>query len=1221
MALPIDIFLTASAGFKTALLDDKNERKIFVEIDFEQTSSFIDVTEFIEKVDIGSQLRSEIGGFTGATSNTAKITFRNDELSDSSRPFSTGFFSAFNASTFHFNGVGVSNPGGGGFSSSLKIGNLRAGRKVKIKATVGDGNETITIFTGTVDKAGFVEGLTGTQTTVDISLHDRSKDLIDTKAVTKSALSSYTTDDDELIFINLKVCDSADVANSLVHRIAEIGGVVAGDIISEDILNVVSFVKLTKNVWPELVEIAEAYNALVYFDGDDKLRFVRSQFNLDVIANDTFPPSVVEHTWDKDNTNKINKGHIDVFANKVQVSGKIKQAAATKEIIYNFIDDQTYNTQTKQSAFVIPSSAAPTQPDIANTGVDFFAQFKTENDEKIDLAIDIDTQSQAQLLSEFDALSFATYVAFANKVNIRLSNVLLSNAKLLNIIIRGKPVRNIRDFNIFEIDQPSIDAHDEKLITINNKYFDNEVTAGSLAAFVRDFGSQTRQKFTLNVPAVLHMQAGAWIKLVLDDTTISDDVDIYCRVEGYKHNFVKHGLQTSTVELVAYIFDWNDSTTDKPKIFSDSLSTNFRSEELRKNPFADDDPIPILTGTELWDFAQRTTSSLGRRPTSEKVEFFNPNDNTGNNEFQLTRTNYRGAIGLFDLTGLNEVSLPNDLTFTTFPGLWVIVAGSTALAANIQHRHFNFTRLTRPATAAGTLTGVEQILDSGNALSGTYSAQMLMKRGTLTADSILKIIDTSLAVTRLELRFNWTTEVITQTTGKGEIIKIDDDTFLMKGSTGTAMVGTSAHKVQVFDLNETTAKTWFVTALQVEKSAFPTPWHLNSRRRPELVYKNYLNWDDLTGIEFWIRPFFNFDTATDKVYFTDKVSGTEHIVFFYDASIDKFSVVLFDGTNTSTVSAGSDGGTYATATAFLSDVDLHKDIHIKIVWDIANDILNLRINGGGIGSDITAINSPPFNDVIVFGHDGVSGFTKYCNSYIWDFICIKNINTLGDLDRHFDLNRPWYNPAEIAGDDGQTSSGGETSDVLSGDTNLFDKFGRRIQVGESKGIQASDTDGNIIHDLPNAALALDTLYVGHMFLLNNVAKAFTVSRTTVGGASGSPTDHDISAFVSSEITNISAVWVRLKMRVFGQVGAGFDIVHGIQRFGSVFGALPASEVENICCELKIDDIDLTATNFCIIPVTRDSNGIPHITERLEMVVAGVPATGVDVDFIIMGFLT
>jgi len=1229
MAVPIDIFLTASAGFKTDLLDDANERKVFLEIDFEDTSTFIDISEFVDNIDISASLKSDIGGFTGATTNTAKIRLRNDQLTDTTRPFSPGFFATFNASTFHFNGVGELNPGGGGFSSSLKIGNLRPGREVKIKATVGDGNETITIFTGFVDKEGFNETIIKTENFVDFTINDGSKDLIDTKALTKSALAAYATDNDQIILINLKVCDSGDVANSLCHRIAEIGGIAAGDIISEDVLNVVPFVKLSGNVWSELSELAEAYNALIYFDGDGKLRFVRSQFNVDVIANDTFPPTVVEHTWDKTNTNKIDKRHIDVFANLVEINGIIKQATANKEIIYNFIDQATYNKQTKQNAFVIPSSAAPTQPDITNTDFDFFAEFTTEDNEKVELAIDIDTQAQAILSDEFNALSFSVYTAFANKVQIRLSNILTSNVDLFNIIIRGKPVRNIQQFNIFEVSSAAnLLEHGEKLLKLQNKYFDSTTTAGTLAAFIRDFGSEVRQRFIMNVPAVLHMQTGAWIKLVLDDTTISDDVDIYCRVESYSHHFVKHGLATSDVQVVAYIFDWTDSTSVSPKIVSDATSVNFRSEELRKNPFSEDDPIP--TNSELWDFAQRTTTSLGRKANLASITLFDPA-----NEFQPVRSGYRGAIAIFDPT-TNNLGSPVQLDNTSD---WNIQNGATINESILSLKQFTFFQFVRPATASGTLTGIAQTLSTsiGN---GSYSVQILVRRGTHTADTRLILNDTTATVKRLELNFNWTTELITETIGTGEVIKLDtdndgiNDTFLIKGTTATDVVGANTNSFSILDVNETVQVTWFATAAKMERSAFSTPFTIDRRRVRALAYFNYLNWNDVSGVQFWIRPFFNFDTATDKIFFTDQDISTEHVSFIYDASADKFKATIVDGAtptpNTLTISAGSDTGVFDTLNAFPDNDDLHQFIHIQMIWDVPNDILNLRINGVDMQILVSTLETIPFNDTISFGSEPLKdlGTDKLGNSYMFDFICIKSINTSGaiNVDRHFDLDKPWINPDEITNSNA-TNRAATTTDINKGEINLIDNSGRQIEVGEGKGIFASDCDGNTIHDLPDSALTVDNFYMGHVYLINDqTGVAFQTSRTITG--TGPTTDRDISAFLPDNIKNIKGVYCKVTLNITGNATAAAGNIEGVARYSFTFSGTPPAQ--NQCARhsgygrsntFETDEIESTISTFTIIPVTLDTNGVYHITENLTLTNTNATAGLVVSLYTILGFST
>ena len=153
------------------------------------------------------------------------------------------------------------------------------------------------------------------------------------------------------------------------------------------------------------------------------------------------------------------------------------------------------------------------------------------------------------------------------------------------------------------------------------------------------------------------------------------------------------------------------------------------------------------------------------------------------------------------------------------------------------------------------------------------------------------------------------------------------------------------------------------------------------------------------------------------------------------------------------------------------------------------------------------------------------------------------------------------------------------------------------------------------------------MYAGHIFLLNNIAKAFTKTISVVNGPPGTPQNHDISAFISSEITNISAVWCRLRMTLIGSSTTNLGQVQGIERFGFTFASLPAAELENIAIEAvdgesQFGKIDNTHTAFCIVPVTRDSNGVPNITEFLEFKIIGTinAPHSVSVDWFIMGFL-
>ncbi|GAG66351.1 unnamed protein product [marine sediment metagenome] len=239
------LFITASPGLRASLDGEADDRKAKVEIKFNEVN-WIDVTAFVESIEIASSLES-FSGF--ATTNTAKVTLRNPKLSDSTRPFSSNFYVAYDPVTFHFNGIQLVDG----------YGYLRANREIRISATAG-ANEYIYIFTGFIDRAGFQEQEQGVVDQVAIGCWDGAKKLLETPCLTAGG--------DEISYVGFKICDSTTPAISLVHAIALLGGVAAVDVIEDNITgHTCAYVRLTDNVWKELSKIAEAYLAYLYFNG------------------------------------------------------------------------------------------------------------------------------------------------------------------------------------------------------------------------------------------------------------------------------------------------------------------------------------------------------------------------------------------------------------------------------------------------------------------------------------------------------------------------------------------------------------------------------------------------------------------------------------------------------------------------------------------------------------------------------------------------------------------------------------------------------------------------------------------------------------------------------------------------------------------------------------------------------------------------------------------
>ena len=538
------LFITASPGLRASLDGEADDRKAKVEIKFDEIN-WIDITAFVETIEIASALES-FSGF--ATTNTAKVTLRNPKLSDGSRPFSSNFYIAYNAVTFHFNGLGLVD----GF------GNLRANREIRISATAG-ANEYIYIFTGFIDRAGFQEQEQGVVDQVAIGCWDGAKKLLETPCLTAGG--------DEISYVGFKICDSTDVGSSLVHAIALLGGVAAVDVIEDNITGLTcDYVRLTGNVWKELCKIAEAYLAYLYFNGAGELCFVGSRF-ADAYVEPNPPAS--EWDFDVDNLIKIQKGHTEVVANHVKVVQKTYDIAVNKEIIYKFVDENTWDGEKNAYSIPLNDNVLPwTDPT-----VDHFLEFATPGGEKIELAYNIDAVGAILVQSTLGNITVAAYTVYANKVLLRLQN-LVANDHLEKVEIEGKPIRNTKVFNITEIDAPSVALYGEKSKKIENKYFSNDVQAQTVCAWLRDLGAHPRQTFPLTVPALLHCQTGAWVKLTLTGTGIGDAIDVYCRVDKYVHKFAKKRKAVTEISLLALIYNWVDSSAATPALITPNVPEN-----------------------------------------------------------------------------------------------------------------------------------------------------------------------------------------------------------------------------------------------------------------------------------------------------------------------------------------------------------------------------------------------------------------------------------------------------------------------------------------------------------------------------------------------------------------------------------------------------------------------------------------------------------------------
>jgi len=196
------------------------------------------------------------------------------------------------------NDVTISHREGGGAQATVRLRNSAGtfGEGDYASATIGidgrvNGSDWVEVFYGWVDENGAKLDIgTGKASRASLQAHTIEKQAGTRQKPSNTVLTGFT------------VCDTGSTSTSIVHKLAELMGLDAGDLDVGDIEHTVDWVHLGKRApWRELKDLAELYRATLYTRADGKLRlrsplFETSPPSLDVewsFANDdTFSPNI-----------------------------------------------------------------------------------------------------------------------------------------------------------------------------------------------------------------------------------------------------------------------------------------------------------------------------------------------------------------------------------------------------------------------------------------------------------------------------------------------------------------------------------------------------------------------------------------------------------------------------------------------------------------------------------------------------------------------------------------------------------------------------------------------------------------------------------------------------------------------------------------------------------------------------------------------------------------
>lgn len=438
--------------------------------------------------------------------------------------------------------VALSNKTGIFPEGSLKL------AKAAIEFKIGS-SDYYRIFTGFVDKNGAQRSRR--MLTDDVSTFT----LVDATSLisTKKASSIYYT--------NHKICDPADVGNSLFHKLAAQIGFSASDcdVGTIDYVLPILYVDGTRTVWTELQEMVQQYLGTMTFRYDGKLRFW-SPYMLDI-----WPTRVPEWAFSLTENNYFQLSGSSVVKNCTRCKTEFQQyEQLTQRVIYMNTDN--WDNVLKKCAITV-LAGAEWPGDISGSVAQLVFKDPSSNEE-YPIGINIQTPTIGAVGSGADiecSGGLMTLVSFngstpATRPNANSAEIILKNNTAGAIIItkfelRGTPYRISKTISVKDEDATVLEEdHVEK--TIPGKYAFDFAQAHQTTGWHVEYGKTDRSEYSFQTYWLPFIQEGAFVSLQTPEKTI------LCTVESYNHPSAGGVLTKQITQLT--LKEYEDLTVSDP---------------------------------------------------------------------------------------------------------------------------------------------------------------------------------------------------------------------------------------------------------------------------------------------------------------------------------------------------------------------------------------------------------------------------------------------------------------------------------------------------------------------------------------------------------------------------------------------------------------------------------------------------------------------------------
>jgi hypothetical protein len=335
-----------------------------------------------------------------------------------------------------------------------------AGREVRVFFSVGEGLPWFQRFVLYVDDKGFqdVRG-PGRQRSIRLVLRDRSALLRKTdnsRDWTNPAVFTYAV-----------ICDKTQPERSLVHGIAKRAGLAVQDIDCATIPLPLPYVKLGKNLWAELSNLALTYRCHVECAPEKPLVFAHSPYQSEPQHNDD-----CSYTFRGEDIFYLREtAKADQYRNTVRLKINLP-VSLEKQEIWRYEDPPVFYDENLKMVFPFrPSNIR----EIEHEGYEAHYRIKDANGQRrsVVYADHIDTKEEAEGRLEYAGGPFA-YSAYDVTTHHDRAIVTMhkdADGDLYNAVIYGRPIVLDLNRSCFKRDSNAIEHYGTSALNVTGSYF------------------------------------------------------------------------------------------------------------------------------------------------------------------------------------------------------------------------------------------------------------------------------------------------------------------------------------------------------------------------------------------------------------------------------------------------------------------------------------------------------------------------------------------------------------------------------------------------------------------------------------------------------------------------------------------------------------------------------------------------------------------------------